>query len=603
MTKNPLLKRIFTSLCFSCIASFSFGQTIEKKALITYYDYPKLQTAISFSAIGIGSDKNIKLYGSQFIPGRIKNAAEKEKSFSLISGNDMRKGTNLFVERNLSTSLDSIGTQQMMIVEGEPGNQISKYEIAGVADFMDSGLPKEFDILYTASAFEKFPILRPDNVKESRRLLGADFRIQGKGMFGMKEPKSYPVFIYSKALESPESGGNTKLSVSSVFKPLANAGTDKANEDSPRKEQNMTLLDGYIGVYEAKYILMTKDQKVFNGVLGQKDEDEKWAHYRNMAFVTFDEKGNILQKDTVAFQYIRRTYYSSVVHDFTGKEKGFVYFFGGIVTLGGKKEKDPMENNYQIVYLGLDGKIKYKSTFQRGVTTNKMGLSPVKVIEKDGNLIVWNVRTDKAMAESSPEILTFDEKGNMTVKVEKAAISEPSKSSGATLFSCADFGRIEEQPIKKMIDNGKITEVKQMKERKTRSVPNSVGGTSQEEFFEYGNIIIMTFEDGDKFPEVRIIPLSTSLIPADNDIIDESDKHFNSIITSGSSNIFVSFNNYDLKTTLVTPKKEKEKDLPYFIPQANAMKHNYVVDKDNRKAYFIYTSQTKRNLTLVKVGY
>jgi hypothetical protein len=601
MTTTPLLKRIGTLLFFSSISCFSFAQTVEKVSKITYYDYADLRTKTAYSAIGIGADKHIKLYGSQFMPGKIKNAAEKEKGFSMISGNDMQKGANVFFERTLSTDLDSLGTQKMLITEGEPGNQISKFEVASVTDIMASGLPKDFEVMYTSTAFDKFPILNPNAYSEPRKLVGADFRIQGKGIFGMKEPKSYPVFLYSKALEKPAAEANTKLSTSSIFKPLVNSGADKSNEDSPRKEQNMAILDGYIGVYEARPVLMTKDQKIFNGILGQKDEDEKWAHYRNMAFVTFDDKGNIIQKDTVAFQYLRRTYYSSVVRDFAGQEKGFVYLFGGIVTLGGKKEKDPMENNYQIIYLGLDGKIKYKSTFQRGIPTNKMGLNPVMVLEKDGKLIVWNVRTDKAMAESTAEVLTFDEKGAMTVKVEKAEISENSKGTGTTLFSYADFGRIEALPIKTMYDNGKVTLIKQVKERKTRNVPNSVGGTSQEEFFEYGNVMITTFEDNGKFPEARMIQLAMSYQPVDMNILDESTKGFNAIVTSGNQNIFASFNDYNLKTTWINAVKEKE--TPLFIPEANVMKNNYVVDKENKKAYFVYKTPSARYLKLMKVGY
>jgi hypothetical protein len=602
MTTTPLLKRILTTLCFSSIASFSFAQTVEKTVLVTYYDYPKLPTATSFSAIGIGPDKNIKIYGSQFIPGRIKNAAEKEKSFSMISGNDMRKGTNLFVERSLSPTLDSLGTQQTMIIEGEPGNQISKYEIAGVADFMDSGLPKEFDITYTATAFDKFPILNPDGQKRVQKLIGAVFKVEGKGIFGMKDPKSYPVFVYSQPLtkDVTSTGAITNSSVSGILKSATNplSNSNNSNEDAPRKEQNMVALDGYIPAFEAKPILTSSDQKIFNGILGQKNEDDKWAHYKNIAFVTFDNKGNILQKDTVAFQYIRRTYHASVVQDFAGKEKGFVYFFGGLVTLGGKKEKDPMENNFQIVYLGLDGKIKFKHTFQRGIPTNKFGLSPVAVIEKDGKLIVWNVRTDKGLAESTPEILTFDEKG-MTVKVEKADIT---KNADVSLNSYLDFSRIDEEPIKKMFDSGKVSLMKQLTDKKTRQVQTSVGSTVSQEYLEYGDVMLLTFEDNDKFPHANLVKMgSSSVKPIDNTIIEEDANGFTSIMTSENINMYVSFKGYKLTTTWVNAHVEKGTKM--LIPEANVMKNNFVVDKENKKIYFVYRFLNPRYIKLMKFAY
>jgi hypothetical protein len=113
-----------------------------------------------------------------------------------------------------------------------------------------------------------------------------------------------------------------------------------------------------------------------------------------------------------------------------------------------------MENNHQIIYIGLDGKIIYKSTFQRGIPTNKAGLGPVMVIEKDGKLIVWNVRTDKITAKGTAEILEFDEKGEMSVKVENAEVQ-------GDLYSFVGFGDVSQKTIKTLYDNGKVTLMRQ----------------------------------------------------------------------------------------------------------------------------------------------
>jgi hypothetical protein len=89
MTKNPLLKRIFTTLCFSSFAAFSYGQTIEKTSLISYSDFPFLKTPTSYLNFGLGSDKNLKLYGTQFIPGKFKSETTKKyKGPTFFSGGD-----------------------------------------------------------------------------------------------------------------------------------------------------------------------------------------------------------------------------------------------------------------------------------------------------------------------------------------------------------------------------------------------------------------------------------------------------------------------------------------------------------------------------------
>ena len=600
MTKNPLLKRIFTSLCFSSIASLSFSQTIEKTSLITYFDYPTLKTPTAYLTFGIGSDKNLKLYGSQFIPGKFRNANAKSKGLSFFSGGDMKDGTTAFFERSISPNLDSLDTQRFVIIDDDGNMQTQKFEVATIADFMAKGLPKEIDAVSSSTVFNKFPILDYKSDNAPLQIIGADFRVEGKGIFGIKEPKAYPVLIYSRGLDSKIKAENEAQK--SILKLGTAAATgEKLNEETPNKAQNMTILDGYVNFNESKPILMTKDQKTFNGILGQKVEDDKWSFYKYAAFVTFDDKGKIIQKDTVNFQYLRRTYYSSVVHDFEGKEKGFVHFFGGLATLGGKKEKDPQENNFQIIYLGLDGKIKYKNTFQRGIPTNKMGLSPIMVIEKEGNLLVWNMRVDKALSEYIPEVLVFDEKGGMTVKTENLNISDVSKKNGIKFQSLTEFGRMDDQPLKKIYDNGKVTFVRQIKEKKTRSVPNSVGGTSQEEYYEYGNLITLSFEDNGKLPEGQVLPLSIELKPINNYILNEDNKNFTSLMTVGNNNLFVSYSDYLFKSIWINAVKEKED--PLLFPETNIMKNNYVVDKDNKKVYFLYRTPMRGVLKLLKIRY
>lgn len=600
MRTNPLLKRIFTSLCFSSIASFSFGQTIEKTSLISYNDFYFLKTPTSYLKFGIGSDKNLKLYGTQFIPGKFKNEnAKKYKGPTFFSGGDMKDGTTVFFERNISPNLDSLGSQRFVLIDDDGNMQAQKFEVATIADFMVKGLPKEIEVKNSYTIFSQFPILESKTDSEPLQIVGADLRAEGKGLFGNKEPKAFPVLIYSGGLEKKIKAENEAQKTVLKLGTAAATG-DELNEDTPNKEENMKLLDGYIKISESKSIFMTKDAKIFNGILGQKIEDEKWSIYKNMAFVTFDDKGKILQKDTIVFPYIRRMYHASIVRDFAGIEKGFVYLFGGMPTIGGKKEKDPIENNFQIVYLGLDGKTKYKRTFQRGIPTNKMGLSSIMVLEKDGKLLIWNMRSDKALTEYVPEILVFDEKGEMTIKAENLNLDDVTKKNTVSFQTLVEFSKII-NPIKTIYDNGKITIVGQLRERKTRSVPNSVGSTSLEEYFEYGNLMSLSFEDNGKLPEGRMLSLPISLKPLDNYVLNEGDKNFNSFITIDNNNFYVSYTNYEFKSKWINAVQANEPAL--LFPQTTLMKNNFVVDKENKKAYFVYRTPIKDKLRLLKFSY
>lgn len=58
----------------------SSAQTIEKIIPITFSDYPSLKTGISLTAIGVGSDQNLRVYGNQFIPGKFKNTGNATKT-------------------------------------------------------------------------------------------------------------------------------------------------------------------------------------------------------------------------------------------------------------------------------------------------------------------------------------------------------------------------------------------------------------------------------------------------------------------------------------------------------------------------------------------
>jgi hypothetical protein len=113
--------------------------------------------------------------------------------------------------------------------------------------------------------------------------------------------------------------------------------------------------------------------------------------------------------------------------------------------------------------------------------------------------------------------------------------------------------------------------------------------------------MLVTFDGDSKYPTLNVVPLPISFEPLDNFILDESSNYFHSIVTAGNKNIFLNFNDYKVKTTVVNVDKEKEK--PLLIPASPKSKNNFVVDKENKKAYFVYSGPSKNYLTLLKVGY
>ena len=222
------------------------------------------------------------------------------------------------------------------------------------------------------------------------------------------------------------------------------------------------------------------------------------------------------------------------------------------------------------------------------------------VLEKDGKLLIWNMRSDKALTEYVPEILVFDEKGEMTIKAENLNLDDVTKKNTVSFQTLVEFSKII-NPIKTIYDNGKITIVGQLRERKTRSVPNSVGSTSLEEYFEYGNLMSLSFEDNGKLPEGRMLSLPISLKPLDNYVLNEGDKNFNSFITIDNNNFYVSYTNYEFKSKWINAVQANEPAL--LFPQTTLMKNNFVVDKENKKAYFVYRTPIKDKLRLLKFSY
>lgn len=549
---------------------FINAQSIEKTTTITLSNYPNLKTNQGVYSMNIDGEKKLRIYTSHFIPGKFKNSTTSVGGFSVFSGKDMNSGASLVTNKAFSLNLDSLSSQQFLLSINNRDNYT--FEVASPASMIDNKLPITFEGVPYEQAVKGNPILSSIKSQSEQRLIGARFNIETKGAFSIKDPKAYPVFVYAPANSNEESLENANKSTSSL---------------SPQKEKNMELLKGYVKVPQTN-IFSTDDNKTFSGVLGQMIEGDKWAEYKNFAFVTFDREGNIIAKDTTSFPYIRSVYYSSIVKDFEGKDKGFVYFFGGMAALGGKKEKDPVENNFQIVYVGLDGKIKFNYTFQKGNPNNKLGIRPIFVIEKDGKLLVWNLMTEKLLVSGSFEILSFDAKA-VTTKVNNVTLTEPESQA---ILQFANNPR----SLKMICSNGKASVIKQSLEKKTRPQTSPFGGTINEDYYEFGDLYFATFQDNDKYPTVTSIKLQASASPVGLETVHQNNSEYSGIITTSKQNIFINYSQDTFQTKTIG-------DSQTVVPLVYNSRFNFTVDKDNRKIYFIYQTTVPHIAKLIKVGY
>ncbi len=70
--------------------------------------------------------------------------------------------------------------------------------------------------------------------------------------------------------------------------------------------------------------------------------------------ITINSKGEIINEEPLNFEFIRQPDYSQVVTNSSGESKGILYVFGRQMAMGKKSLKDPIENRFNVVFIGLD---------------------------------------------------------------------------------------------------------------------------------------------------------------------------------------------------------------------------------------------------------
>ena len=302
--------------------------------------------------------------------------------------------------------------------------------------------------------------------------------------------------------------------------------------------------------------------------------------------MVFDKEGNIKAKTPVTFEYIRSVISADIVTDINGKVKGFLYIFGGQVALGQKKQKDPIENRFNLLYFDTQGNLKYKYDFTHGDDGNKQGVNPFLVLEKNGELHALSLNLNESF-KPVIETIVFD---NSSKKSVGQAISNEEflKKTGVNLLTVFD-GKIETR-----FENNKIFFLSTDKSLEPIIGDNSTSIKSRGVYQNYNLLwldenfnVLQTFKHQTEKSYNAPIAENLKFTPELNQYL----------ITQGN-------NNWILNST---PNKS---DLVSINPLSNVrvanplnQGRNYLIDKSNSKIYFLFRAPGVNEATVALVSY
>lgn len=578
-------------VAFFCVPSI-YAQKVEKVITFPLSPYKKLPSrATSAIPLGISTDGSFtkfKVYGIQLIPAKIVAATQKTEEketkkgllggISVFSGKNPNNGGNsstsattnpsvpILFEHTLDASLNQVGSPlQGGFYMGRSKlekNVTYTYEIDDVIKLEE--IPRKTSVTYSIddlkirdSLFANIGVGQP---------IGYGIKSEGEGLMGTKNLRT---FMYlEERMIMPDVN---EFIVERVEKPLA-------KEKSAEQLKDLILSGGGI--------LRASDDNSFARMFSASYAKDSWDPFKFFHFVVFDKEGNIKAKTPVTFEYIRSVISADIVTDINGKVKGFLYIFGGQVALGQKKQKDPIENRFNLLYFDTQGNLKYKYDFTHGDDGNKQGVNPFLVLEKNGELHALSLNLNESF-KPVIETIVFD---NSSKKSVGQAISNEEflKKTGVNLLTVFD-GKIETR-----FENNKIFFLSTDKSLEPIIGDNSTSIKSRGVYQNYNLLwldenfnVLQTFKHQTEKSYNAPIAENLKFTPELNQYL----------ITQGN-------NNWILNST---PNKS---DLVSINPLSNVrvanplnQGRNYLIDKSNSKIYFLFRAPGVNEATVALVSY
>lgn len=149
-------------------------------------------------------------------------------------------------------------------------------------------------------------------------------------------------------------------------------------------------------------------QKNFTYVIGANRKELKNQFYKEIAYITVDENGKLLNQPTVKFDYTKEHWYFALANNVEQSTQQVVAVLGDKSFMG--KQNDPVKCKYNVVALNPDGSLFLTKEFVYG--EKKIEFNPTASFVKNNKLYLISLNNTKATFD----LFVFDAVGEMTVE-------------------------------------------------------------------------------------------------------------------------------------------------------------------------------------------
>ena len=226
----------------------------------------------------------------------------------------------------------------------------------------------------------------------------------GGGLDGL--PGQFPEVAQPRTQVSLMSTGSPRYEVfSRGLDPVSGRLVNRVREGAPQRVANAAKLTAYSAIPSTdpaqvgRVIALSPTR--YEGIATRNVEGDKNASARRVNLLSFDEAGNLLHDQPVAFAYNRALTARLPVHDSLGRVVGSLNIFGD--GPGKKDVQDPEENRFSVVVTDEEGKIWSQFEWTAGGSSGRAG-----------QLLLYSVNGQK-MLKSVYESWAFSQSGQATL--------------------------------------------------------------------------------------------------------------------------------------------------------------------------------------------
>lgn len=503
--------------------------------------------------------KQVNVYAWQSLPGTLRLEGQP-------TGGNPASATYLTIQKfDASGKTSSRFTEAYALSALDAGK---KYEHQSSSRTIGGQMLKPTPV---SAALNQVATQFPELNLAEKKVLKADL-IQDAGGIGMNRTKYrvFPKYTYE---------------TTSLNSPAGEFTTQKVDE-TPQAEVYKQKFIRYMsyGSMDSKLLPVGPDR--YQGLAGVFDENDKNSLHRNMRFLNFNEKGELVSEHPVTFKYNREIAASLPVYDAAGKNAGTCYIFG---SGPGKKEfQDPVDNNFNVLVFDEKGEPWSTFDFQNGSGSMRAVLAN-HVMRKDDKLYLINTNQQKLL-KPLYETWVFDKSGQKTLlnSLSWGDLSKASKPVGTVNGGneLGWFDNYRSEYCDSFVDkNGDLFLLLQRRAEETVSAPRApgesiLGRPAVPAKIFYNDLFVLQFDSGLKLKTQTVLGRGRSGNPTRVDRI-RREGDLTQYVLSDSGNEVLTIRGSEAKLQRINPADAA-------IPAVVSGK-NYIFDPAVGTLYAVYT--------------